>query len=351
MNALNLSAMGRTLSGLALLFSLSLPSHAVSIGRDSLYIGGNARITLDSAIAGLAFSNGVDNPFAPFTSIRSDTHGVIGALNVMNAAVMGDALAPVATGYAQNIFRIPPYQRVTTVIQPTTVDVGFGANGEFQNISFDGSFTIESPHVPGVTGGGIMTLSDLKLDPRRGMITADVTSNPGTTFASGGNDLDIFRIGELRGVTGLNYQGAASALSEQGWAVKPSVNTGAVNMWELTGWLEASQLQATQAFQDEFFYALDVTTAGTAYNMFSAQNQLRAGWGVFRLGMGLRLHGDGWSTATMPPVVVDYTQMLRPVSSVPEPGAISLALLGLLGMSWKARTRSPKNGASCGHAA
>lgn len=353
MNTPSLSAMGRTLSGLALLFSLSLPSHAVSIGRDGLNIGGGARITLDSAIAGLAFSNGSDNPFAPNTRFGQAPSGAVASLNVLNATVTGDRRAPVATSNTLYGTRVVISERYTTVVQPTVSDIGLDPyTGKLGVVKFDGKVTLDAPSfIPGVAGGGNLSLSDIKVDLTRGVITADVSSNPGTSFASGANDMDVFRIGKLSGATTLDFRGDPLALGAQGWFVQASDSTPSTRTWALTGWLEASQLQATDAFKEEFFHALDVVPQGTAWNITQAWNDAPGGWGSLRLGMGIRLFDNGWATPAFDPVVVDYSQMLRPVSSVPEPGAYSLALLGLLALGWKARTRAAQGGASCGQPA
>jgi len=268
------------LAGLALLFSLSAPSHAVSVSNSRWSILGTADIRLDSAVAGLALSNGSDNPFQPISrSPYGAPSGTISALNVMQATVTGDRLAPVATTnmlIGSRVLAPVPY---TTVIQPTVRDIGLDLKtGQLGVVQLDGKVTIGAGDVSFLVDGGNMSLSDIKVDLQRGVITADVSSNPGLPYAFSANDFEVFSIGQLSGTTRFDPRGDPIALSDQGWAVQASDSTSTTRTWAVTGWLEASQLRATDGFLNEFISALGINRELAAGGQLMTLNQTPTGW-------------------------------------------------------------------------
>lgn len=323
------------LAGLALLLSVSAPSHALSVSNSRSSILGDSDIRLDSAVAGLALSNGSDNPFQPSSrSPLGGPAGTIGALNVMAATVTGDRSAPVSATNTMYGSRVIVSERYTTVIQPVVRDIGLDlTTGQFGVVQLDGKVTINAAPYLGVVDGGNLTLSDMKVDLQRGFITADVSSNPGLPYAFNANDVDVFSIGQMSGTTRFDPSGDPLTLSAQGWEVQASDSTTSTRTWTLTGWIEASQLRATDAFLNQFLNSLGVFTLGTGWNVTKSINDTASGWGSLRLGMGMRLYDSGYATPLLAPVVVDHNQMLRPVTNIPEPGTGALMLLGLLGLA------------------
>lgn len=353
MSARNLSLLALAASGAL----LALPSHAATLtpdpaGLGATYSAGAAngqplQVRLDSALSGLALSNGTSNPFVtPATSAASPS-GWVAANSVGKTNVTGDSLVSVTSSPTTiNGGKYPLSTLFTTLIQPQVTSVNVDTDtGKLLSVKLGGQVSLESPPVDGIGYGGRMSLSDLTLDVTRGVITADVLNNAGTTFSVSANDVDLFNIGQLKGINSLASGGAVEGLNPasqllagQGWSLQSELSTPGSSL-AMTGWMEGSQLRATQTFLDLMFDGLGVPPGqGVWQSAILAMNndiaQGGAGWGTFRLGLGVRLSTlQAASSGSLSPVTLDPGQLLQPVpSAVPEPGAASLILIGLIGV-------------------
>lgn len=327
--------------------------------------GQTVQFSVDSALAGLALSNGTSNPFvAPATS-KTLPVGAVGAFNVVKASVTGDAQVGVTSSEALVGGNYRFNERFTTVIQPQVSSVDFdGITGQLTSARLAGTVTIASPAVDGLAFGGNMALSDIRLDFSRGVVTADVLNNPDLPgFTVSAEDVAVFSFGQITGISGLSWQAAVnslntgdtSLLASQGWSIQDK-QASPTDSLGLTGWLELANLKATDQFQSLIIDALGVPDQGTARNVLLAVNspEYGSGWGTLRMGLGVRVSTPPLSgpLPVREQVSLNPAQMLQPVAAaVPEPSAAALMLIGLLGLGWKARTRAAQAGTSSGHPA
>jgi PEP-CTERM motif len=312
-------------------------------------------VTLDSALSGLALSNGAANPFKAPAFARGP-EGFIQMLNASKATVVGDSLGTVST--AEHLYggRVQVLLRDTIVLQPqqTTIDLD-ASTGKLLSASLSGSYTITAPLVPGAVDGGSATLSDLQIDFTKGVITGDLLGNAGTSFEVKSNDMVMFRVGQFSGITGIDFSAASAAisgdstlLSQQGWTLAPPV-PGAFNAIAMSGWLELQDLQATDQFMLQFADSLGAVEGGTVYNgLASLNNSITSwlnpghGWGTLRLGLGVRVNNISLNapSTVLAPVTLNASQLLQPVTAaVPEPSAVALMLVGLVGIGAAARRK------------
>lgn len=342
--------------------SLTAAAQATATSSWSVYAPGTTpmtgittQVTLDSALSGLALSNGSANPFkAPAYPLGPK--GFVNALNSAKATVAGDALNAVSSSESLYGTRVKVLMRDTVVLRPqqTTVELD-STTGKLLSAGLSGSYTITAPMVVGTVLGGSATLSDLKIDFTKGVITGDLLSNAGTSFEVKSNDMVMFHVGQLSGISGIDFSAASAAvagdstlLTQQGWTLAPPV-PGAFNAIAMSGWLELQDLQATDQFMLQFADSLGAVEGGTVYNgLASLNNSITSwlnpghGWGTLRLGLGVRVNNISLNapSTVLAPVTLNASQLLQPVTAaVPEPSAVALMLVGLVGIGAAARRK------------
>lgn len=304
-------------------------------------------VTLDSALSGLALSNGAANPFqsAPYPLGPS---GLVKTLNGAQAVVSGDALGTAVSTEAQYGTRVKTLMRDTVVLQPQQTAIDLDAStGKLLSASLSGTYTISAQQTPGFVLGGSITLSDLRIDFTNGVITGDLLGNAGTEYEVKDNDMIMFRVGQFSGISGIDFKAASAAvagdstsLTQQGWSIAPP-EPGTFNAIAMSGWLELQDLQATDHFLQLFADGLGAAEGGTAANALASLNSSIVsqqapghGWGTLRLGLGVRVNNVSLNSPStiLPPVLLNASQLRQPLATVPEPSSTAMVLVGLVGI-------------------
>ena len=336
----------------ALAASSSAQAQSLTIGGTKTFFGAPesqgspTTVFIDSALSGLALSNGSSNPFAAQATSERAPSGVVTGLNIIQADVRGLNGASVGTSTTTYGTASPQTERHTVTFLPKVsgLDVD-NRTGDILKVYLDGTLAVSAPQQAGVSAGGSLQLSDLRLNLAAGVITADVVEFGATDWRFPGarsEDVALFNIGQIQGASRLNWQGMADvatggdaqALLASGWRVVQQSNS-APNALGLEGWLELSRLTVTEDGLGMFAGSLVLESLPEM--LFGSINSTPSGWGAARLGLGVRsltqlsMGPDGVSA--LAPVTLNAASLSLPVTAaVPEPGSAALMLVGLVGI-------------------
>lgn len=314
---------------------------------------GPTSVFIDSALSGLALSNGSSNPFAAEARRDRAPSGAVAGLNSIQANAQGLDGASVDSSTTTYGIKTLRTERNTLTFLPTVsgLDVD-NHTGAIQKVYLGGTLAVAAPEQAGVSGGGSFQLSDLKVNVAAGVITADVVEFGSTDWRfplTQANDVALFSIGRAQGASRLNWQAMADAamsgddqaLQGSGWRLLDRSNI-ASNVLALEGWLELSDLRATQDGVDLFAGALALESLPAS--LFESLNATPSGWGSVRLGLGVRsitqLSMGPEGVSSLAPVTLNAASLALPVTAaVPEPNAAALMLVGLVGLGACAKRR------------
>lgn len=277
------------------------------------------RVTFASGSGVLTLSN-CDESFCYDGADPTTVGGMVLALNAISVNLSGIGGATVSQGL-QDPADLP--SRYAASVRTHVTDVTLSEEGDVLGVQFEGGMELLATRNPTLTGGSAK-VTNLRFDLTRKTIYADLDglrsalgTRPAASFTLG--DQALWTYESMSGPTGISpiAYGAAdpvAALTAAGFTVTRGFDAGGSAYFQLT-----------------------------ANNTISGLKITPEGFNFFKDSLGLTNAGISALRAVTDYGVVNYTLNFRPASivgtSVPEPTAMSLILLGLIGMGAMAKRR------------
>lgn len=313
------------------------------------------QVTLDSAAAGLAFSNGTPNPFLPVPLSATGPSGLVNALNLSSATVSPTGSSTVSATETMLPGSTPSSVRHTLTWLPSVHSVEVDpVTGHLLSARLDGGFRFSAPKTARIQEGGTVAVDNLRIDFVRSAITADVVIAEATEWEDRSGGTVIFKFSRSSGITSLNLDaaqealrtGETAALGAQGWSVLPNDSAG-LDALAMTGWLELGEAHVTDDFRGMLLDGFSTYYGSPAFAQIAALGYQEGG--TLRMGMSVRVaaSGTGQSPWSVAPALLDTTQMQSPVPqrlAIPEPGTAALFGAGLMGLAVVASRRQHASG-------
>jgi hypothetical protein len=130
-------------------------------------------------MAGMAFSNGTNNPFLPAPSGAQAPSGLVNAFDLSEATASPTGQSTLIS--TDTVLGSPPASvRNTLAWRPSVRSVEVDATtGNFLSAQLDGGFRLEAPSVRNVQQGGILAVNNLRVDFVRSHVDADLVVSEG----------------------------------------------------------------------------------------------------------------------------------------------------------------------------